>query len=66
VFLAFWPFPPLAVLPGVAPKTAILFFYSGGDVRSLASAQAALFYSMFGTTEFVIGFGYVLVMPVPD
>jgi hypothetical protein len=60
-----WPFPLLAVLLGVVPTTAIVFFFSGGDVRSLASAEATLFYSMFGAAGIVVGLGYAFVMTVP-
>ena len=61
-----WPFPLLAVLLGLVPTGAILFFFSGGDVHSLASAEASLFYTMFGATGIVVGFGYVFVMTAPN
>jgi len=61
-----WPFPLLAVLLGVVPTAAIAFFFSGGDVRSLASPEASLFYSMFGAAGIVVGLGYAFVMTVPN
>jgi hypothetical protein len=55
-----WPFPFLAVLLGVVP-TAVILFLSGGGVRSLASPEASLFYSMFGAVGIVVGFGYAFI-----
>lgn len=55
-----WPFPLLAVLLGVAPTVLILVILGGG-VRSLASPEASLFYSMFGAVGVVVGFGYAFI-----
>jgi hypothetical protein len=56
-----WPFPLLAVLVGVASTAAISLVFSGGDVRSLASPEASLFFSMFGAVGIVVGCGYTFV-----
>lgn len=55
-----WPFPLLAVLLGVAP-TALILVLLGGGIRSLASPEASLFYSMFGAVGIVVGSGYALI-----
>jgi len=55
-----WPFPLLAVLLGVVPTVLIVVFWGGG-VRSLASPEASLFYSMFGAVGVVVGFGYTFI-----
>jgi len=55
-----WPFPLLAVLLGVVP-TSVITFFLGGDVSSLASPEASLFYSMFGAAGIVVGYGYVFI-----
>ena len=55
-----WPFPLVAGLLGVVPTATICFFW-GGDVRSLVSAEASLFYSMFATVGIVVGFAFVFI-----
>ena len=55
-----WPFPVLAVLLGVLPTAMILFFW-GGTRRSLFSAEASLFHTMFTTVGLMIGIGFTRV-----
>ena len=55
-----WPFPLLAALLGIAP-TAFVLFYWGGDLRSLISHEASLFYVMFSVVGIIIGLGYVRI-----
>ncbi len=55
-----WPFPFVAGLLGVVPTAAICLFWGGG-VRSLVSAEASLFYSMFATVGIVVGFAFVFI-----
>ena len=54
-----WPFPVVATMLGVVPTALIGFFY-GGNLDSLLSAEAALFYSMFSAVGIVVGCGFVL------
>jgi dolichyl-phosphate-mannose--protein O-mannosyl transferase len=53
-----WPFPVLAIVLGSLP-TAMISFFWGGNVRSLFSSEATLFYSMFATVGLMIGIGFV-------
>ena len=55
----FWPFPFAAGALGVVP-TALIAFLNGGDVRSLLSHEAGLFYLMFGAIGIVVGVGFVV------
>jgi len=55
-----WPFPLAAGVLGVVP-TAFVAFLNGGDVRSLLSHEAFLFYLMFAAVGIVVGVGFVVV-----
>ena len=55
-----WPFPLVAVLLGVAP-TGFVLFYWGGDLRSLLTPEASLFYAMFTVVGLLVGLGYVRI-----
>ena len=59
-FTPAWPFPVTAAALGVVP-TALIAFMNGGDVRSLASHEALLFYLMFAAIGVVAGIGFVIV-----
>lgn len=50
----FWAFPITAVALGVVP-TAFILLMVGGRPRDLASAEASLFYCMFGVVGIVLG-----------
>ena len=55
-----WPFPVIAGALGVVPTAAIAFF-NGGNLRSLISQEAFLFYIMFAAVGLVVGIGYAVV-----
>lgn len=55
-----WPFAVLAMLLGVLPAGAILRFW-GGTLRSVFSAEATLFYTMFATVGLIIGIGFTRI-----
>ena len=62
-----WPFPVIAGALGVVPTYTVAFF-NGGDLRSLISQEAFLFYIMFAAVGLVVGVGYAVVhrnAPVP-
>lgn len=52
-----WPFPLVAVLLGIVP-VALIVLFNGGGIRALASAEAYLFYVLFGVTGIVVGAGF--------
>jgi hypothetical protein len=56
-----WAFPLFGVLLGVVPTAMILFFWGGGDLRSLLTPEASLFYSMFAVVGVVVGFGFAFI-----
>lgn len=55
-----WPFPLVSALLGVAPAVFVIFCF-GGNLGSLASAEASLFYVMFSAAGLVLGLGYVRI-----
>ena len=55
-----WPFPLAGGALGVIP-TALIAFLNGGDVRSLLSDEAGLFYLMFAAVGIVVGVGFAVV-----
>lgn len=55
-----WPFPLVSILLGVAPTAFVLFCW-GGNLRSLASPEASLFYAMFSAAGLLLGLGYVRI-----
>ena len=50
----------VAVLLGIVP-TATIAFFNGGDLRSMLSSEAVLFYIMFAAVGLVVGIGFALV-----
>jgi hypothetical protein len=55
-----WPFPVLAGALGVVP-TATIAYFNGGNLRSLLSQEAFLFYIMFAAVGLVVGVGFAVV-----
>ena len=55
-----WPFPLAAGSLGVIP-TALITVLNGGDLRSLSSHEALLFYIMFAAIGIVVGVGFVVL-----
>lgn len=53
-------FPLVSALLGVAP-TAFLFYCWGGNLGSLVSPEASLFYVLFSAAGFLLGLGYVRI-----
>ena len=63
-----WPFPLAAMAIGVFP-VALIAFVNGGDLRSLGSQEAFLFYAMFAAIGLVFGGGFTVVYrndDIPD
>ena len=55
-----WPFPLTAVAIGVIP-VALIAFVNGGDLRSLWSQEAFLFYTLFAAIGLVLGIGFTVI-----
>ena len=55
-----WPFPVIAIAIGVFP-VALIAFLNGGDLRSLWSQEAFLFYAMFAAIGLVVGIGFTVI-----
>lgn len=55
-----WPFPLVAAAVGVIPA-ALIAFLNGGDMRSLLTQEASLFYVLFGVIGLVFGSGFAFV-----
>jgi len=55
--LAAWRLPVMGALLGLAPVYAIMRVW-GGELSSLASEEALLFYSFFGASGVCFGFGW--------
>lgn len=55
-----WPFPLAAGALGVVP-TALIEFLNGGNLRSMLSQEALLFYVLFGAIGIVVGVGFAVV-----
>ena len=55
-----WPFPVIAAALGVVPTAAIAFL-NGGNLRSMISQEAFLFYLMFVAVGIVVGVGFAVV-----
>jgi hypothetical protein len=61
---AWWSFPVVSVCLGIVPVILIVALF-GGNLRSMSSPEAVLFYCMFATFGLVFGVGFFLAYRRP-